>query len=616
MSIILGISAFYHDSAACLLVDGKIIASVEEERFNRVKHSAEFPIQAIRYCLGVMNLCIDDLDAVVFYEKPFLKFERLLQTYYSFAPKGLISFLKAIPIWLDEKLFIKQKIKDGLSEIGPYNRKTLKLLFSEHHLSHAASAFYPSKFTEAAILTVDGVGEWATASIAHAQDEQITIVKEMAFPHSVGLLYSAFTYYLGFTVNSGEYKVMGLAPFGDKTSDETLTYIEKIKSQLVTIHEDGSIRLNQAYFGYATGLKMANEKKWEHLFGIPKRKRESELYQHHCNLALAAQLVLEEIVLKMAREAKRVTNSSNLCLAGGVALNCVANTKIREAGIFDNIFVQPAAGDAGGAIGAAFAVYHLYYGHKRTIEEKQHHVYLGPEIDEKDIINLNRRFNTNYSKFDSYRDLSRIVAKLICEGNVIGWFQGRMEIGPRALGNRSILADPTNPKIQELINTKIKRRESFRPFAPVITLKQAKEYFDIVGDSPYMLYTAKIKERYRKPLAENFSKLTISEKLAFIKSDFPAVTHVDYSCRVQTVSEDFNPKFFQLLLDVKEQNGHPLLLNTSFNVRGEPIVNTPEQAYTCFIRSGMDVLVIQNYLYYKDEQDDIVNKLSIDFELD
>jgi len=616
MSYILGISAFYHDSSACLLINGKIRAAAQEERFTRIKNSASFPINAIKFCLSEENLTIDDIDAVVFYEKPFLKFERLLQTYYSFAPMGIASFLKAIPIWLDEKLFLKQKIKKGLQEIGPYDKKKLKLLFSGHHLSHAASAYYPSPFLDAAILTIDGVGEWTTASIFHAKEGIINVVKEMPFPHSVGLLYSAFTYFLGFTVNSGEYKVMGLSPFGNIDDKETKAFIEKIKQEMLSINEDGSIWLNQSYFHYATGLKMIREHKWKDLFGIERRKPESDISQHHCNFACAVQQVLEEIVLKMVKETKRLTNSENLCLAGGVALNCVCNTKIKQSGLFNQIYIQPAAGDCGGSVGAAMAVYHMYFCNNKIVIPENSNIYLGPKISEDDILKLNRKLKTEYTRYEDFNDLSVKIAELISEGNVVGWFQDNMEFGPRALGNRSILADPKNPNMQELINQKIKLREQFRPFAPAIIQEELQDFFEMKDPSPYMLYTSKIRSEFRVPLPENFHELLINQKLKVRTSIFPAITHVDYSSRIQTVSKKLNPKFWELLQNIKKHTGYPIVLNTSFNVRGEPIVCSAEDAYNCFMTTDMDILVIQNYVYFRDKQRTSLHKMNSKFKLD
>lgn len=497
MNKILGISAFYHDSAAAVIVENKIIAAAQEERFTREKHTPNFPVNAIKYCLEEAGLEIDELDAVVFYDKPLLKFERLLETYYAFAPRGLFSFLKAIPVWLNEKMFLKKQIYDGLAKISDYNKQKLRLLFPEHHLSHAASAFYPSPFKKAAILTIDGVGEWCTASIALGLDEKISILKEMKFPHSVGLLYSAFTYYLGFTVNSGEYKLMGLAPYGNPNDAETDKFVKLIKAEIVDIKEDGSIWLNQKYFSYATGLRMVDEKRWKNLFGFERRLPEDELVQKHCNLALAIQKVTEEIVIKMALEAKRITNADNLCLAGGVALNCVANGKLLEEKIFKQIYIQPAAGDAGGALGAALAVNYLYFGNQRITNESADSMngsYLGPEYSEHEIIATNKKVKAQYKKYSDFNQLAEDVAQYISNGAVVGWFQGRMEFGPRALGNRSILGDPRNPEMQKKLNLKIKYREGFRPFAPSVLSEDVNDYFELSEASPYMLIVSPVKK--------------------------------------------------------------------------------------------------------------------------
>lgn len=612
MAKILGISAFYHDSAAALLVDGKIVAAAQEERFTRVKHTPDFPVEAIKYCLQTHGLTIDNLDAVVFYDKPLLKFERLLETYYAFAPKGLISFLKAIPVWLDEKVFLKKQIYDGLKEVGLYNKKQLKLLFTEHHLSHAASTFYPSPFQESAILTVDGVGEWCTASIGYGNGEKITLLKEMHFPHSVGLLYSAFTYFLGFTVNSGEYKLMGLAPYGNAISPQTKEFIQKIKTYLVDIKEDGSIWLNQDFFDYATGLRMAKDSKWEDIFGFERRKEEEEIMQHHCNLALAIQIVTEEIVLKMAGDAAKITQSENLCLAGGVALNCVANGKLEKAGIFKNIYIQPAAGDAGGALGAALAAQYMYFEEKRKVSsverDSMQGSYLGPEYSDMEIESMNLETGAVCERVENKEILCREVASLLAEGNVVGWFQGRMEFGPRALGNRSILGDARNKEMQKKLNLKIKYREGFRPFAPAVLAEDVEKYFDLSVPSPYMLLVASVKNELRLSLPDNFENINYWDKLYVKKSNLPAITHVDFSARIQTVHQDTNPGFWNLLNAFKNLTGTSVLINTSFNVRGEPIVCTPLDAYRCFMSTEMDYLVIGNYLFNKTSQPDWQNK--------
>jgi carbamoyltransferase len=618
---ILGISCFYHDSAACIVIDGKIIAATQEERFTRDKHTPDFPIHSIKYCLEETGLTIDELDAIVFYDKPLLKLERLLETYYAFAPKGLISFLKAIPVWLKEKMFLKKQLLDGLKEIGPYDKKKVKFLFPEHHLSHAASTFFTSPYKEAAILTIDGVGEWCTASIAHGVDNKIVFEKELNFPHSVGLLYSAFTYYLGFTVNSGEYKLMGLAPYGDSTADQTNDYIKIIKNKLVDIKEDGSIWLDQQYYKYATGLRMADDRKWEKLFGFPRREDENDLQQHHCNLALAIQLVTEEIVIKMALEAKRVTGAKNICLAGGVALNCVANGKLIKENIFENVYVTPASGDAGGALGAALVGYYMYFNQERFSNEKTDKIegsYLGPSYSDKEIESMIRKTKANFTKPLSFDDVATFTAKQIAEGKVIGWFQDRMEFGPRALGNRSILGDARNPEMQKKLNLKIKYREGFRPFAPSVLAEDAKDYFDLELDSPYMLLVAPVKVSRRKSIPTNYFKLPLWDRLYTERSDIQSVTHLDFSARVQCVHKETNPRYHQLIYEFKKLTNYGLVVNTSFNVRGEPIVCTPYDAYRCFMSTEMDILVIGNYIFEKEKQHDWENKEKwmIQFKLD
>jgi carbamoyltransferase len=602
---ILGISAFYHDSAACVIVDGEIIAAAQEERFTRKKHDAAFPSNAVKFCLQKSNLTIAELDAVVFYDKPFLKFERLLETYYSFAPKGLISFLSAVPVWAKEKMFLKKLLLDELTEIEALERNKIKLLFPEHHLSHAASAYYPSAFNDAAILTIDGVGEWTTASIAHGKGNEITILKELHFPHSLGLFYSAFTYFLGFRVNSGEYKLMGLAPYGISHSEETQRFKKIIKEHLIDIKEDGSIWLNQKYYNYATGLTMVPDKQWEQLFGFAKRNAESEPEQHHCNLALAVQEVTEEVFLKMAQEARRLTQSENICLAGGVALNCVANGKLQQAGIFKNIFIQPAAGDAGGAMGAALAAHYIYFNNERNITAEKDQLkgsYLGNECAIEEIEKTIATYKASYTKYTTEKEMCNSVAEILVKGNVVGWVQGSMEFGPRALGARSILGDARNAEMQKKLNLKIKYRESFRPFAPAVLTEDVQEYFEIDSTSPYMLMVAPVKKERRSPLPENYDTLDLKSKLYQLRSDIPAVTHVDFSARIQTVHQETNPVFYELLQSFKKITGYSLLVNTSFNVRGEPIVCTAEDAYRCFMRTDMDYLVIDNYLFSKKDQ--------------
>ena len=603
--VILGISAFYHDSAAAIIEDGVIVAAAQEERFTRKKHDPSFPKESIKYCLLESGKTINELDAIVFYDKPLLKLERLLETYYAFSPKGISSFLTAMPVWLKEKMFLKKLIKDELADIGTFDKKKLKLLFPEHHLSHAASAFYPSPFQNSAILTIDGVGEWATASICKGEGNKITILKELHFPHSVGLLYSAFTYFLGFKVNSGEYKLMGLAPYGNANDGEVARYIQLIKSELVNIFEDGSIWLNQEYFSYATGLKMTNNEAWRKLFGFPLRTPESELEQHHCDLGLAIQEVTEEIVILMAKEAKRLTGSDYLCMAGGVALNCVANGKLQNAGIFKELYIQPASGDAGGALGAALAAYYIYYQNNRdksSPSDEMKGAYLGPSYSDLDIKYMSKKNKAVFHSYDDVELLSDKVAALLAQGNVIGWFQGRMEFGPRALGNRSILADARNPEMQKKLNLKIKYREGFRPFAPSVLIEDASTYFNLQGSSPYMLLVQGIKPEYRKALPTDYGQFNLKEKLYFHRSDLPSITHIDYSARIQTVHKETNPRFHQLIRSFKKITGSSVLVNTSFNVRGEPIVCTPQDAYTCMMRTEMDYLVINDYLFAKIEQ--------------
>ncbi len=611
MKKILGISAFYHDSAAALLVDGEIVAAAQEERFTRKKHTPDFPANAIKYCLEHSGYSINELDAVVFYDKPLLKFERLLETYYAFAPKGLSSFLTAIPVWIKEKMFLKKMLYDGLSEVEDYDKNKLKFLFPEHHLSHASSAFFPSPFKEAAILTIDGVGEWATASICLGRDNKIKMLKEMRFPHSVGLLYSAFTYFLGFRVNSGEYKLMGLAPYGNPDAKQTKEFINLIKEYIVSIKEDGSIWLNQDYFNYATGLRMIHEKKWEKLFGISTVKPDGKIDQNHCNLAFAIQDVTEEIVLKMAKEAKRITNADYLCMAGGVALNCVANGKLLKENIFKEIFIQPAAGDAGGALGAAQLAHFMYYDQKRIINngiDSMKGAYLGPDFSDKEAILSFKKHKAAYRKVDDFKDLCSEVADLLDKGNVVGWFQGRMEFGPRALGNRSILGDARNAEMQRKLNLKIKYREGFRPFAPSVLIESANDFFDLPVSSPYMLLIADVQEERRKKLPDNYQDLDLWEKLYFERSDVQSITHLDFSARIQTVHKETNPRYWQLINTFKEKTGYGVVVNTSFNVRGEPIVCTPEDAYKCFMRTEMDYLVVNDFILKKTDQPDWENR--------
>ncbi len=605
---ILGISAYYHDSAAAILVDGKLLAAAQEERFTRKKHDAGFPENAVRYCLEEAGLELSMVDQVVFYDKPFLKFERLLETYYSFAPRGIASFVTAIPVWVNEKLFLKRNIRKGLQSIGTFDENRQKLLFPEHHLSHAASAFFPSPFEESVIVTLDGVGEWATASICLGKDNEIRIVKELHFPHSIGLLYSAFTYYLGFRVNSGEYKLMGLAPYGNPDSEQVNRFEQIIKSALARINEDGSLWLNQRYFRYATGLRMTCNGRWEKLFGIPRRKEEHPIEQVHCNLALAIQRITEEIVMKMVLHAKSLaeteSQAANLCLAGGVALNCVVNGKLKAAGIFREIFVQPAAGDAGGALGAALAVHHIFNHHDRIVQEpdSMQGAYLGPAFNNREILKTIRRHHANAEEITDYNRLSKTTAQLIANGYVVGWFQGRMEFGPRALGNRSILADARNPDMQKKLNLKVKYREGFRPFAPSVQAENVGDYFEFSGPSPYMLMVAPVKKERQLSVPQDYFDLPFMERLYFRRSDLPAITHIDFSARMQTVNQNTNRRYWQLISDFRELTGCGVIINTSFNVRGEPVVCTPEDAYRCFMRTEMDCLVLGDFLLKKEEQ--------------
>jgi len=604
---ILGISAFYHDSAAVITIDGRVVAAAQEERFTRKKQDFGFPSHAVEYCLKYSGLQLSDLDAVSFYDKPLLKFERLLETYYNIAPKGLASFIKSMPVWLKEKMFLKRLIFQELEKIEPGIKKKVNLQFPEHHLSHAASTYYPSPYEDAAILTIDGVGEWSTATIAHGKGESITILKELHFPHSVGLLYSAFTYYLGFRVNSGEYKLMGLAPYGRRNAPETQKYIERIKSHLISIKTDGSIWLHQEYFHYAEGLRMVDDKKWEKIFGFRRREPEGQMEQHHCDLAIAIQVVTEEIVLLMAQETKRLTNSKNICLSGGVALNCVANGKLLDAGIFENVYIQPAAGDAGGALGAALASEYLYFEQTREVsptgDDTMSGGYLGPAFSDLDIEEVIRKHGAIGHHFESFDQLADRTASLLEEGNVVGWFQGRMEFGPRALGNRSIIADPRNEEMQLKLNVKIKYRESFRPFAPSVLEEDMHEYFDLKTEkSPYMLLVAPVNDKWRNDIPAGYDDLPMKERLYYKRSELPAITHVDFSARIQSVSRDTNQRYYDLIKSFKQKTGVGMLVNTSFNVRGEPIVCTPEDAIYCFINTEMDVLVLGDYIFLKSEQ--------------
>jgi len=601
--IILGISAFYHDSAAVLLVDGEIVAAAQEERFTRKKQDAAFPINAAKYVMDEMGVTPADLTVVAFYDKPWLKFERLLETYHTFSPKGIQSFVTAIPVWIKEKFFMKKILQDNLLLLGPGNPK---IIFPEHHLSHAASAFYPSPFKEAAILTIDGVGEWATTTIGKGKGKVIEIVRESSFPHSIGLLYSAFTYYTGFKVNSGEYKMMGLAPYGDMEADQTRRWIKLIKDEIVDIREDGSILLNMKYFDFATGLTMCNDSLWQELFGLPRREPESVLTAAHMNMALAAQVVTEEIMLRLVKTAKELTGCDNLVLAGGVALNCTANGKILQSGIFDKIWIQPAAGDAGGALGAALSAWHIWLDRDRNSPygtDIMKGSYLGPEYSDLDILRVAKKFSAPFEQFGDLNALCNKTASFLEKDAVVGWFQGRMEWGPRALGNRSILGNPQIPDMQKKLNLKIKYREGFRPFAPSVLIDDSEEYFELCGqESPYMLLVAQVKKERCKDLPKDYSSRDLYERLYWPRSDIPAVTHIDYSARIQTVHCETNPRYHQLLKAFKGKTGCGVLINTSFNVRGEPIVCSPQDAYLCFMRTEMDVLVLGNFVFEKTSQ--------------
>lgn len=602
---LLGISAYYHDSAAALLRDGEIIAAAHEERFTRKKHDPSFPAHAIRYALEEGCIDMADLDAIIFYDKPFLKFERLLETYHAMAPKGLKSFLTAIPVWVKEKLFMRSMLEKELKAIGGADKKLPPLHFPEHHLSHAASAFFPSPFEDAAILTVDGVGEWATTSIGHGKGNSLEVMREIQFPHSLGLLYSAFTAWCGFKVNSGEYKLMGLAPYGNANAEQTKQFEADIENNLIDIRPDGSYVLNMRYFDYATGLRMYNEAAWQKLFGMPPRKAESEdVEQVYMNLALAIQHVTEKVVMRLAETAKKISGSENLCLAGGVALNCVANGKLLESGLFKNIWIQPASGDAGGALGAALAWWHIGMNMPRTPkpDDAMQGSYLGPAFDTKEIIKTCRRFNAPWHMQATEQELVATVADLLDEGKVVGWFQGRMEYGPRALGNRSILGDARNPEMQKKLNLKIKYREGFRPFAPSVREEDAQDYFSLDVISPYMLLVRPVKEDLLKDLPENYAELPIWERLYWQRSDLPAITHIDFSARIQTVSKKTNPRYWALLEAFQRRHGCGVIVNTSFNVRGEPVVCTPTDAYICFMRTEMDCLALGDVILYKEEQ--------------
>tara|TARA_B100000579_G_C22818968_1_gene849497 strand:- start:273 stop:2111 length:1839 start_codon:yes stop_codon:yes gene_type:complete len=609
---ILGISAFYHDSAAALIVDGKIIAAAQEERFSRKKHDPRYPFHAVEFVLKESKLKLNEIDYITFYEKPFLKFERLLETYVAFAPRGFKSFSMSMPLWLREKLFQKKMLFNELKKHDKNFNNINKIYFSEHHFSHAASAFYPSPFKEAVILTLDGVGEWATTTVALANENRLKILKEIHFPHSIGLLYSAFTYYTGFKVNSGEYKVMGLAPYGEPK------YKNLILNNLIDLKEDGTFRLNMKYFDYATGLKMTN-KYFSSLFGYPARNpKKDNITQFHMDIASSIQSVTEEIVLRLAKSLAKEFGSKNLCMAGGVALNCVANGKILKEKIFDNIWVQPAAGDAGGALGAALALWHQELDKERTIikPDAMQGSYLGPSYSDSEIENDLKKLGANYDKHPE-NNLLEITAKELSKGKTVGWFQGRMEFGPRALGSRSILADPRSEKMQKNLNLKVKFRESFRPFAPSINREELSKWFEIDTDSPYMLFVANVNKTIRKEMSEEEKKLFGIEKLNIKRSEIPAVTHIDYSARIQTVHEETNPKYYKLINNFKQITNCPILVNTSFNIRGEPIVCSVEDAYKCFMGTDLDILVCESFILYKEKQNKQLSKdYTKNFELD
>ena len=611
MSKILGISAFYHDSAACILVNGEIIAAAQEERFTRKKHDPSYPENAINFVLKFAGLKLNEIDQIVFFEKPFLKFERLLETYVAFAPKGFLSFSKAMPLWIKDKLFQKNLLFNKLKEHDENYISDENIFFSDHHLSHAASAFFPSPFEEAVVLTADGVGEWATTTVAVGKNNKLEIKKEIHFPHSLGLLYSAFTYYTGFKVNSGEYKLMGLAPYGNPI------YQDKI-SQIIDVKDDGTFRLDQSFFNYATGLTMTS-KKFDKLFGCERRDPEkNELTQFHMDIAASIQKVTEEIMIKLARSIRKEYDIKNLCLAGGVALNCVANGKILEEKIFDKIWIQPAAGDAGGALGAALALWHIEQNQTRTVNtnDNMKGSYLGPEFDQDEIERELKNAGANFEIL-KYDELIDKTSDLLSNEKAIGWFQGRMEFGPRALGGRSIIGDPRSTNTQKNLNLKVKYRESFRPFAPSVLKEDLPEWFDMSVDSPYMLLVANINPTKKIEMTNEQKKLFGIDKLNIKRSEIPAVTHVDYSARVQTVSKINNNRYYDLISKFKEKTGCPVIVNTSFNVRGEPIVNTPIDAFNCFMGTELDYLVIGNCILDKLKQDQTLKKNYInEFELD
>ena len=608
MVAILGISAYYHDSAACLVVDGEVKSAVQEERFTRVRHDAAFPTNAVKYCIESSGLKPEQIDHVVFYDKPFLKFDRILETYLAFAPKGFRSFSRSLPVWLKEKLFQKQVIANALEPI--FGDLGDRLLFSEHHLSHAASAFFPSPFKDAAVLTMDGVGEWVTTSTSIGRGKTLETLNEIHFPHSLGLLYSAFTYYTGFKVNSGEYKVMGLAPYGEPK------YADMIRDNLINISDDGSFSLNMQYFNYCTGLTMTNSK-FAELFGAPARGFDDELTQREMDLAASVQKIVEEVMLKISRSIRKETGERNLCLAGGVALNCVANGVLHRENVFDNIWIQPAAGDSGGAVGAALAVYHLGLGRERVLKPNSDAMsgsFLGPEYSHNEIV---ARLKASGAVFKELTDkeIATTTASALAVGKSVGWHQGRMEFGPRALGSRSILADPRSPTVQRRLNLQVKKRESFRPFAPSVLREDVAEWFDLTTDSPYMLLVASVAQNKLNQITTADIEKTGIARLEVQRSVIPAVTHVDNSARVHTVAQDVNPRYHALLSEFKSQTGCPVLVNTSFNVRGEPIVETPEDAFRCFMRTDIEVLVVGNcFLLKSDQPDHLIDNTTFDLD--
>ena len=608
MTAILGISAYYHDSAACLVVDGEVKSAVQEERFTRVRHDAAFPTNAVKYCIESSGLKPEQIDHVVFYDKPFLKFDRILETYLAFAPKGFRSFSRSLPVWLKEKLFQKQVIANALEPI--FGDLGDRLLFSEHHLSHAASAFFPSPFKDAAVLTMDGVGEWVTTSTSIGRGNTLETLNEIHFPHSLGLLYSAFTYYTGFKVNSGEYKVMGLAPYGEPK------YADMIRDNLINISDDGSFSLNMQYFNYCTGLTMTNSK-FADLFGAPARGFDDELTQREMDLAASVQKIVEEVMLKISRSIRKETGERNLCLAGGVALNCVANGVLHRENIFDNIWIQPAAGDSGGAVGAALAVYHLGLGRERVLKPNSDAMsgsFLGPEYSHNEVV---ARLKASGAVFKELTDkeIATTTASALAAGKSVGWHQGRMEFGPRALGSRSILADPRSPTVQRRLNLQVKKRESFRPFAPSVLREDVAEWFDLTTDSPYMLLVASVAQNKLNQITTADIEKTGIARLEVQRSVIPAVTHVDNSARVHTVAQDVNPRYHALLSEFKSQTGCPVLVNTSFNVRGEPIVETPEDAFRCFMRTDIEVLVVGNcFLLKSDQPDHLIDNTTFDLD--